>query len=167
MRAKEPAPVAEPRAAEAKPEPSPQTVRTPQGFSSTMDVVESERVNRLQRDLGLKRTLPAGESPPPAPKVVPAEKPASALKKESPEAPRADPLQRAPVRSIETPLAASPTSAQAPAATQAANAVERSPQTWLEDIRKIMAEGKSEETGRELAEFRKRYPDYPLPEDLR
>lgn len=49
----------------------------------------------------------------------------------------------------------------------AAKAPERSPQTWIEDIRKLMAAGKSEEAGGELAEFKKRYPAFVLPEDLR
>jgi hypothetical protein len=44
---------------------------------------------------------------------------------------------------------------------------ERTPQTWLDDIRKLKAQGRTEEAGRELAEFRKRYPDYGLPDDLR
>jgi hypothetical protein len=46
-------------------------------------------------------------------------------------------------------------------------AKERSPEKWLEDIRNLKAQGKSPEAERELAEFRKRYPDYRLPEDLR
>jgi len=226
MRAKEAAPVAEPKAAEAKPAPAPQAATPPQGFSSTMDTAEAERLERLQRDLGLKRSFPASESPLSAPKAAPAEKPASALKKESSsETPRADSLQRAPARTLETPPPASPASAPPTPATQgvtvfgsgastaiaaprslqaqppapaqpspplqppapapaaapsaaavsgealggirAANVVERSPQAWLEDIRKLMAEGKSEEVGSELAKFRKRYPDYVLPEDLR
>jgi len=44
---------------------------------------------------------------------------------------------------------------------------ERTPQTWLDDIRKLKAQGRTEEAERELAQFRKRYPDYPLPDDLR
>lgn len=47
------------------------------------------------------------------------------------------------------------------------DAPERSPQTWLEDIRRLKVLGRAEEAGRELAEFRKRYPDYALPDDLR
>jgi len=38
---------------------------------------------------------------------------------------------------------------------------------WLEDIRRLKSEGKATEAERELAEFKKRYPDYRLPEDLR
>jgi hypothetical protein len=43
----------------------------------------------------------------------------------------------------------------------------RPPQAWIEDIRRLKAEGKPEEASRELAEFRIRYADYALPEDLR
>jgi len=46
-------------------------------------------------------------------------------------------------------------------------AKERSPEKWLEDIRKLKTQGKTPEAERELAEFKKRYPDYRLPEDLR
>ena len=46
-------------------------------------------------------------------------------------------------------------------------AKERTPEKWLADIRKLKSEGKATETERELAEFKKRYPDYILPEDLR
>jgi hypothetical protein len=44
---------------------------------------------------------------------------------------------------------------------------ERTPEKWLADIRKLKTEGKAIEAERELAEFKKRYPDYILPEDLR
>jgi len=46
-------------------------------------------------------------------------------------------------------------------------AKERAPEKWLEDIRKLKTEGKAAEAERELGEFRKRYPEYRLPEDLR
>jgi len=46
-------------------------------------------------------------------------------------------------------------------------AKERTPEKWLEDIRKLKTEGKTIEAERELGEFKKRYPDYILPEDLR
>jgi len=51
--------------------------------------------------------------------------------------------------------------------TVAAQVETRSPQAWLDDIRKLVKEGKSEEAGQEIARFKKRYPDYALPEDLR
>jgi hypothetical protein len=46
-------------------------------------------------------------------------------------------------------------------------AKERTPEKWIEDIRKLKTEGKATEAERELAEFKKRYSDYILPEDLR
>ena len=46
------------------------------------------------------------------------------------------------------------------------SANERTPEKWLDDIRKLRLEGKMAEADRELAEFKKRYPDYRLPEDL-
>ncbi|HEY6241125.1 MAG TPA: hypothetical protein VIW78_09825 [Burkholderiales bacterium] len=48
-----------------------------------------------------------------------------------------------------------------------ADAKERTPEKWLEDIRQLKINGKTTEAERELAEFKKRYPDYRLPEDLR
>src|SRR5439155_20184659 len=49
----------------------------------------------------------------------------------------------------------------------ASEAKERAPEKWLADIRKLKTDGKATEAERELAEFKKRYPDYILPEDLR
>jgi len=46
-------------------------------------------------------------------------------------------------------------------------AKERTPEKWLADIRKLKTEGKAIEAERDLVEFKKRYPDYILPEDLR
>jgi 2-oxoglutarate dehydrogenase E2 component (dihydrolipoamide succinyltransferase) len=220
--AKQPPSAAEAKAAETKPAPAPalQPAATPQGFSSTMDAAEAERLGRLQRDLDLRRSAPPSESPTPPQNYA---QPAAALKKETTnEIPRAgDALQRRPdatqaLRARESsvpppreqrpatapvsvfaapppasapspaPAPAAPASAPAPAsgpeaalgtatisgaATNVLNAAtkapERSPQAWIEDIRKLMAAGKSEEAGSEIAEFKKRYPDYALPEDLR
>lgn len=231
-RAKQPPPAPETKAAETKPalSPSVQAVTPPQGFSSTMDAAEAERLGRLQRDLDLKRNLPASESPPPPPRPAPAEKAVPALKKEASEpsqrrpdvvqtqraqerpanppmsvfgatapapqpprapakpvpqlppakeaAPPARPVpvqpQAAETQRMEAPSAAAGAAAisgglstNALTADRAASKPERTPQAWIEDIRKLMKAGMSEEAGGELAEFKKRYPDYVLPEDLR
>jgi hypothetical protein len=227
-RDKQPAPP-EAKPAEAKPEPlRPASVATPQGFSSNMDAGEAERLDRAQRDLGLKELAPAGASAQAA--VKPAPKASPALKKEeraradapsapapgapvsvfgaAPPAPQPAP-QAAPQPAVRfgkpatqgTTAAAQPRSEAAqempqvqapppppeamrpaPAANNmlsrstmssasldaaSARAAERSPQSWIEDIRKLVKEGKSEEAGAQIAEFKKRYPDYALPEDLR
>ncbi len=52
---------------------------------------------------------------------------------------------------------------------EAASAVEqkaRTPEEWLEDIRRLKAQDRTEEVAKALAEFRQRYPDYKLPADL-
>ena len=241
----------EPKASEAKraeqtaadtksatpPAAEPQAAPTPQGFSSTMDASEAARLERAQRDLGLKELSPAGAQPAAKPAfAAPAAKASpQPLKKESPQtaAPSAERRADAPQTPTTNPTfsvfgaSPPPAAAQAPAqapraatgkpaqaltlsappaaprpeAVQAApnadaapappsgadfNAIaarsavtaaivapaaaakpERTPQAWIDDIRKLMREGKSEEAGEEIAKFKKRYPDYVLPEDLR
>lgn len=81
----------------------------------------------------------------------------------------AQPAQTPPLTAPETRQAPNLATSQAAAvsAGSAAKGAERPPQAWIEDIRKLMKEGKSEEAGGQLADFKKRYPDYVLPEDLR
>jgi hypothetical protein len=94
-----------------------------------------------------------------------------------PEAPRSAEtlrqMQRAPAAaagslrdSASTPQAADAVSGVA-SRLAAPEVKERTPEKWLEDIRRLKTEGKTAELERELNEFKKRYPDYRLPEDLR
>ena len=46
-------------------------------------------------------------------------------------------------------------------------AVEQSPESELERIAKLRAAGRHEEADKALAEFRKRYPDYRLTDEMR
>jgi len=85
-------------------------------------------------------------------------------------APEAAPRPQASTRSeaTQSPIAGATISTNALSVGAAAAQVDaRSPQAWIEDIRKLMKEGKSEEAGQEIAKFKKRYPDHVLPEDLR
>ena len=41
------------------------------------------------------------------------------------------------------------------------------PTHWLERIARLRADGKDEEADRQLAELRRRYPDYRIPEEMR
>jgi len=244
---------AEPKPAENKPAappaPEPPAAETPQGYASTMDAFEAARLERAQRDLGLKDLQPAGAQPPA--KAAPLARPTSqALKKESPEPPaanrerRADapqtpsaptfsvfgaspppaPAQSPPSAPAQTPAPAQATRAaigkpsqlssesappaapraEAAQATPSAEATptapnaeaapapqaqaqplasgsasisalqmapvskaERTPQAWIDDIRKLVKEGKLQEADAEIERFKKRYPDYVLPEDMR
>lgn len=40
------------------------------------------------------------------------------------------------------------------------------PEEWIKRIRKLKQEGKVEDANRELAEFKKRYPNFPIPKDI-
>jgi hypothetical protein len=42
----------------------------------------------------------------------------------------------------------------------------RTPEAWLAEIRRLKAQGRDAEAAMELAEFRKRHPDFALPADL-
>jgi len=44
--------------------------------------------------------------------------------------------------------------------------VSRSPEEWIEAIRRLKAQGLDAEAAAELTQFRRRYPDYSLPADL-
>jgi len=43
----------------------------------------------------------------------------------------------------------------------------QSPEEWIAEIRKLKQAGRTDEANRLLAEFRERFTDYPIPEDLR
>ena len=173
--------------------PAQQPDATPPGFSSTMDAGEAARLDRMKRDLGAMKlsTIPS-ESPVPEPRPAPALKKeaarsaaatnapqaaaplsvfgATAPARSAPAAKPAQPLVQAPAPPVPAqPQAqeAQPAPVAQAAALSSAAAKERTPQAWIEDIRALMKEGKFEETGAEIAKFKKRYPDYVLPEDLR
>lgn len=80
---------------------------------------------------------PAAYSPPPPPPSPPASAPAPAPKRELPKSSAAD---------VEVNLY---------------------PEHWVADIRQMLKDGHHDDAIRNLATFRKRYPDYKLPDDLR
>ncbi|MGH8560966.1 MAG: hypothetical protein ACRES4_03290, partial [Nevskiales bacterium] len=94
----------------------------------------------------------------------PAPAPAPARRKTQPQS--ANEAVSAPSRDAsETSM--SPPAAAGDAARAERSAPERAPQDWIEHIRRLRAEGRDTEAAAELKTFRERYPDYPLPEDLR
>lgn len=68
-----------------------------------------------------------------------------------------------------SPPAAPAPQAEAPpgerrAATSVAGAAAQSPEQWLQAIADLRQQGRHDEADRELAQFRKRYPDYRIPD---
>ncbi len=62
--------------------------------------------------------------------------------------------------------AAAPTPARAASDRLASAAAVASPQQWLQGIADLRRPGRHEEADRQLAEFRKRYPDYRIPDAI-
>ena len=108
----------------------------------------------------------------PAPEAVTAPSEAKeaprALKRESvPAAPAAQPqAERQESRRQERAPAPAAAPARAPAAADAADAAQESPERVLERIAALREQGRHEEADKALAEFRRRYPDHKVPEDL-
>jgi len=56
---------------------------------------------------------------------------------------------------------------RAQASAEQAGKKDETPSAWLERIARLRREGHTKEADESLAEFRKRYPDYEIPKDLR
>ncbi|HSN01300.1 MAG TPA: hypothetical protein VLS52_09865 [Rudaea sp.] len=109
----------------------------------------------------------------PAPRAFPA--PARTMQEAAPPPPAAEAKPAMPAPAMAAPTRAKPVeteSAGAPAAALAAPTMQDRnaslyPEHWLANIRQMLRDNQREEALRSLAEFRKRYPDYHLPDDLR
>jgi hypothetical protein len=127
----------------------------------------------------VRRAAPAADAAPPA--AAPESQQSFETRRRVQEAPQAPaPLQAAPAAappppgpgglsdslSRERATGERPDRAQrsAPAAARAEQS--RAPEDWLEEIRRLKAQGRDADAAAELAEFRRRYPDYALPADL-
>jgi hypothetical protein len=112
---------------------------------------------RLQHERGEAESVALApqviETPRPAPAAAPAPRAADAAP-----------------RSASTPAAAAGAVAEAPmkreAAAKPAEAA-LAPEAWLERIAEMRKQGRTREAEESLAEFRKRYPGYKIPEALR
>jgi hypothetical protein len=148
--------------------PIPSESPLPEPKSALVDkpapALKKEASDSLQRRPDLPQSVRAREQRPAnAPvSVFGASPPVQSPAQTAAPAPASAPAPTAPPSAAAT--TAGVTSALSVSATKAP---ERSPQAWIEDIRKLMKAGMSEEAGGELALFKKRYPDYVLPEDLR
>ncbi len=76
-------------------------------------------------------------------------------------------MKAAPAPAAVAPSAAATASVPAARAPASGLAQTARPQAWLEHIRQLRRNGQRAEAKTELAAFRKRYPDYSIPEELR
>jgi hypothetical protein len=122
----------------------------------------------------------AAKAPPPAAKAPAPLAPAQTQPSSRPAAPpdpqrvqrELDQLQQNREARAAAPAAAPPATSSSASVSEirglaAGPAAARSPESWLDDIRRLRTQGRTADAGRELAEFRKRYPDFRVPEDLR
>lgn len=155
------------RAAVEQPPPAPApAVSAPAGVdrpaANGMLAKEAER-----RQAASDAAPPA--SPPPPARVAPADTQAAPAAAASAPPPMAKP---APARSLAEPASRDRAFADRPdrmareAASVSAEPKARTPEEWLEELRRLKASGRTDELAKELAEFRKRFPDYKLPADL-
>jgi len=112
-------------------------------------------------------------SPPPQMRVAPAEMQAAPAPAASAPPPAPAPMVKpAPARDLAEPagrdraFADRPVRMERGAASVSAEQKVRTPEEWLEELRRLKAAGRTDEFVKELAEFRKRFPDYKLPADL-
>src|SRR5262249_9987876 len=99
------------------------------------------------------QAAPRAEAPQAAPRAEATQRPPSA---------DAAPAPEAPAQALASGSASISALQMAPVAK-----TERTPQAWIDDIRKLVKEGKLQEADAEIERFKKRYPDYVLPEDMR
>jgi hypothetical protein len=78
--------------------------------------------------------------------------------------PAAGNVMRAPARELKLQESAARPAAQAGRLSQ--QTVEASPERWLTHIAELRRLGRDEEADRQLAEFRRRFPDYRIPEAM-
>jgi hypothetical protein len=161
---------------------APRASPTPRRPDAPQPAVQSASPPREQPPANAPVSVFGAQPPAPAQPILRAAKPSTqnAPPAARPEAaqPQASETER---KQATQPPPASPTPAEAASADSTSGnalagvvaaritpkAPERSPQTWIEDIRKLVAEGKLEQADREIADFKKRYPDFALPSDLR
>jgi hypothetical protein len=191
-----PAQVPEPAAASlpASPAASPparakSAVAPPMPFSNVapaMDKLRAQAPAAAREEVKRERAADANvresfvPAPAPAPAAAPAAKDSAMLEKRTyaapasaaPEPQAAPALAAPPARSdMQSSERAAPAAAGASAGLMVQKAkeekTERTPEAWLKDITELRRDGKLKEALEELEKFRKRFPDYALPPELK
>ena len=140
-----------------KPAPAPAPARPPASDAGELGAKrDAERLADLQKSHQAPAAPPAAAPPPAASAPAPAQDAVSGMR-ESRRADEAAPQARMEARSAMRQQATSGAASAFAAA---------SPEQWLQGIDELKRQGRHDEAERELAEFRKRYPDYRIPEAI-
>lgn len=160
-----------PRATEERPPPAPAPAAKAQARADG-PAANGMLAKEAERREGATDAAPPA-SPPSQVKVAPAETQAAPAAAASAPPPAPAPVAKpAPARDLAEPAGRDRAFADRPgrmergAASVSAEQKVRTPAEWLEELRRLKTAGRTDEFVKELAEFRKRYPDYKLPADL-
>lgn len=138
------------RSAPPAPEPTRAPPATPMRDAATPPPPQVQKLEQRQD----RREEPPATPASVAPMIAPAAKPAAA------------PPVAAPSGASDS-LSRERAAGERPAREmRSAPQVARSPEEWIEEIRRLKAQGRDADAAAELAEFRRRHPEYPLPVDL-
>lgn len=135
---------------------------TESGLRAEPPAGRAEQQDRVQGNAGLNEMKPAPKSRAPVDKKFEFFQ----LKKQAP-AKAAPPAAMEAAPAAAAPAAPTATMRQQPASLAGKIGQSQAPGPWLARIEKLKREGKQAEAKRALAAFRQRYPNYPLPRDLR
>lgn len=171
-----------------RPAPMPETAPTATLRSLPAASPQPESAPAAGSPAAAAAPTPPPETPPPelhrleaAPKPAPRAFPAPVMRKAEPASAAAEAKTTTPAPAPAPPMAAAQMRAESADAESAAAAPARNfavpaardrnaslyPEHWLANIRQMLRDDRREEALRSLAEFRKRYPTYRLPDDLR
>lgn len=142
---------------QAEPPPPARPVQTP-AAPALKESRPAPRADSRERDASHASKINAGQAPA-APSAAINSESAAPVDNAAGQAASRGELRAAPESSAATPAAA-------PLAKSRADGT-RTPERWLEEIRALRSAGKTEEAERQLGEFRRAYPNYPLPEEFR
>lgn len=146
--------------------------------ASVTESVKAKSADSAAPAAAKKKETPAAPAPAPAARPAEAVPPAAQAFPAESRAKAAAPRTAAPKAATESNAASDSalgaSGAAAPAAPAAAGklaplrqqAIQRSPEAWLDEISRLKREGREQEAAEQLAEFRKAYPAYAVPEVL-
>jgi hypothetical protein len=151
------------RRREDTPAAAPLGKAVPEAFPGTAKEEAAARSPSRSQESVVPPPAPTPDSLPPQPSAAAAPKPAPALQSAPSEAKQ----KAAPAAGAAAGAASELSRMRASRAEPQADKAVRPAEDWLEEIRALKKQGREREAQEALAQFRRAYPDYALPADLR